>query len=108
MPATLRALMCSTSAPGKLFSIPNRTPIFFMESPEAKRRPRLPRHLTTVYGSAGRRHASRLVCRQRSGGANGLPGFDSGPGVWERRRKDRKDNCKGGELESAGERLDAG
>ncbi len=25
-----------------------------MESPEAKRRPRLPRHLTTVYGSAGR------------------------------------------------------
>ena len=26
----LRALMCSTSAPGKLFSMPNRTPIFFI------------------------------------------------------------------------------
>jgi hypothetical protein len=30
MPSMLRALMRSTSAPGKLFSIPNRTPIFFM------------------------------------------------------------------------------
>ena len=29
----LRALMCSTSAPGKLFSMPNRTPIFFMPYP---------------------------------------------------------------------------
>jgi hypothetical protein len=25
--------MCSTSAPGKLFSMPNRTPIFFMREP---------------------------------------------------------------------------
>ena len=30
MPSMLRALMCSTSAPGKLFSMPNRTPIFFI------------------------------------------------------------------------------
>src|ERR1700678_1763189 len=32
MPSISIALMRSTSAPGKVFSIPNRTPIFFTES----------------------------------------------------------------------------
>jgi hypothetical protein len=32
----LRALIRSTSAPGKLFSIPNRTPIFFMPHPPSR------------------------------------------------------------------------
>src|ERR1017187_8021755 len=31
MPSIFRALMCSTSAPGKLFSMPKSTPIFFID-----------------------------------------------------------------------------
>src|SRR3569833_914788 len=55
MPSTLRALMCSTSAPGKLFSMPNSTPIFFMPHlrghSEAYKPPlQSDPHLPQVYG----------------------------------------------------------